>query len=76
MAQGIAKERELAQHRETTQQAPQGACEQATEQGPLHERLAKHLKQACGISHGQEPRHGDGGRAPHWGHRARPAALD
>ena len=45
MAQGIAEERQLAQHRHTAQQTAQGAAQQSRQQGPLHERQAEQHQQ-------------------------------
>jgi len=54
VAQGIAKEGELAQHGKTAQQAAEGAGEQATEEGPLHERQLQQLQEGGGFAHQED----------------------
>jgi hypothetical protein len=49
MAQGIAEERQLAQHRHAAQQTTHRAAQQPGQQRPLHERQTQQHQQGSGL---------------------------
>ena len=54
MAEGVAEEGELAQHRETAEHPAQGTGEQPGQQGPLQKGKQQQFPQDLRSAHGSE----------------------